>query len=419
MNTWNISLAMETECYQEFRYLLEDAQTRWVLAQSAPMFKPYVGTVGYIGTITDITVRKLAEIKYLQSELKFSQLLKIIPLSVMVCDVLSEISFINDRFEQLFGYSTEDITTINDWWLQAFPDENYRDLIIGNVKKAIDRAVIEKTDIEAAEYTVVCKNGMQRIILFSGIVFDDSVIFVGVDVSERKKMELELQRSNAELEQFAYAVSHDMRQPLRMVSSFLPLIEDALAGQLNEETRQYLDFAVEGAKRMDAMIVSLLEYSRAGRTITANALISSRVVLDEVLAFLKPEIEATAASIEISGEWPNLTVNCDQLTRVFQNLIGNALKYHEENTPPQIKVVAHTDTRMFHFFVRDSGVGIDASQIPKLFKVFSRLHARTRFEGTGVGLALCRRIVENMGGSIGVESEGEGKGCTFWFELPL
>lgn len=239
------------------------------------------------------------------------------------------------------------------------------------------------------------------------------------DITERKLMETELRRSNADLEQFAYAISHDMRQPLRMVTSYLTLIESALAEQLNEEQQQFLNFAIDGAKRMDSMILSLLDYSRVGHKTIAITEISSRVALDEALAFLSPELQASGGSIEILGEWSTVMASRDELTRLLQNLIGNALKYHEENSPPFVEVCALTTAKAFKVSVRDHGIGIDNQCFDRLFKVFSRLQARSRFEGTGVGLALCRKIVEHHHGHIGVESAGEGQGSVFWFELPI
>lgn len=239
-----------------------------------------------------------------------------------------------------------------------------------------------------------------------------------VQISERKQIGVELQRSNTDLEQFAYAISHDMRQPLRMVASYLKLLEESLTKQLDEEQQQFLQFALDGAKRMDNMILSLLEYSRVGRQKINYARIASRDCVDEALAFLSPVLRESAGKVDVSGDWIELVANHDDLTRLLQNLISNALKYHKENQPPFVQVRGIISENVFRVEVQDYGIGIEPTQIERLFKVFSRLHARTRFEGTGVGLALCRKIVEQHGGTIGVESEGEGFGCTFWFELP-
>lgn len=257
---------------------------------------------------------------------------------------------------------------------------------------------------------------------------DGAVLWHGfiADISRRKHHEAvlaeqarQLQASNADLEQFAYAVSHDMRQPLRMVSSYLQLLERSLSDRLQEDEQEFLSFALDGARRMDSMIVSLLEYSRVGRKTSPKRLLSTRETLDEALAFLQPDITQSGAVIHISGEWPSAYVSRDEMVRLFQNLIGNALKYHEVTDVPQIAVESRQQKNQWQVKIRDQGIGINPAHIERLFKVFSRLQARSRFEGCGVGLALCRRIVQHHDGEIGVHSEGEGLGSTFWFSLPL
>jgi two-component system sensor kinase FixL len=258
-------------------------------------------------------------------------------------------------------------------------------------------------------------------VLFNAMDMDGKWMIHAVvrDITDRKIMEAELKRSNADLEQFAYAISHDMRQPLRMVTSYLTLLENDLVEQLNEEQQQFLNFALEGAQRMDDMILSLLDYSRVGHKKKSVYQVSSRTALDEALAFLQPELQASGGSLAVYGEWPDIMVNLDELTRLLQNLIGNALKYHEPDQPPRVEVSALIIGNTFKVAVRDHGIGIDEQHIDQLFKVFSRLQPRSRFEGTGVGLALCRKIAEYYGGTIGVESVGEGQGSVFWFALPI
>jgi signal transduction histidine kinase len=166
------------------------------------------------------------------------------------------------------------------------------------------------------------------------------------------------------------------------------------------------------------MILSLLDYSRVGRQSIEFSVISSRAAVDEALLFVKPALESCGGKVDISGDWIDLVASRDELTRLLQNLIGNALKYHNENNSPVVEISATVTTNIFRVAVRDNGIGIEPSQQNRLFKVFSRLQTRGRFEGTGVGLALCRKIVEHHGGTIGVTSEGEGLGSVFWFELP-
>ncbi|MFA7279419.1 MAG: ATP-binding protein [Sterolibacterium sp.] len=241
---------------------------------------------------------------------------------------------------------------------------------------------------------------------------------------EQRNLEMQakteaLLRSNADLDQFAYSVSHDMRQPLRMISGHLQLLQKGLQEQLDENNRENLTYALDGARRMDQMIVSLLEYSRVGRKTEGKEWMESRTSLDEALDFLAPAIEEAQASIEIGGVWPRVYASRDEMTRLLQNLVGNAAHYHEPATPPRIEVNSLVTENVWRVSVRDHGIGIDPSQIDRLFHFFSRLQSRERFAGTGMGLALCRRIVEHHGGRIWAESAGAGQGSEFVFEIPV
>ncbi|CAA7615086.1 ATP-binding protein [Magnetospirillum sp. UT-4] len=228
----------------------------------------------------------------------------------------------------------------------------------------------------------------------------------------------ELARSNTDLEQFAYVVSHDLRQPLRMVRAYTQLLERKLAAALDDETREMMGFVTEGAARMDGMLVSLLEYSRVGRMGEPMAPLPSREVVDEALLFLGPAIAEAGARVTLAGEWPEVTASRDELTRLFQNLIGNAVKFRTGERPPEIALECRADADCWVFAVSDNGIGIPADQLDRLFKVFQRLHTPGSFEGTGIGLAICRRIVERHGGRIWVESGAEGQGSRFCFTLP-
>ncbi len=375
------------------------------------------------GYFHDITERKLMEDELKASEAKFRSIIEVSPIPMAMNDEQLNVTFLNSAFVQTFGYTVDDIPTVADWWPKAYPDPDYRHWAETTWQATLEKAKQEQTDFPPMEVAVRCKNNsIKTVLVAAAAIQHDTVgmhLVVLYDITQRKQIEAELTRSNADLEQFAYAVSHDMRQPLRMVTSYLSLIESALTGQLDEETQQFLEFAVNGAKRMDAMILSLLDYSRIGRKFEAKTRLSSKASLDEALAFLNPELSACGGEIKVTGDWPELFASRDELTRLLQNLIGNALKYHEENQPPQIHIHGTICAGSLRVEVRDQGIGIEPSQMDRLFKVFSRLQARSRFDGTGVGLALCRKIVEHHGGTIGVESAGEGQGCVFWFELPI
>jgi signal transduction histidine kinase len=255
------------------------------------------------------------------------------------------------------------------------------------------------------------------------------------NITERKQTEAALQtknllllRSNAELEQFSYSISHDMRQPLRMISSYLQLLQKDLGDTLDDEKRKYFNFAIDGAKRMDAMMLGLLEYSRVGRKGEPTTWVDSRALLDEALLFLRPLVAEAQAELHISGEWPRLFASPDELLRLLQNLVGNALKFRVHGRVPQITLdstvsspASYTNTPggTWQVSIADNGVGMAPDQMSRLFQVFQRLQSRAAYEGTGIGLALCRKIVEHHGGSIRAESEGEGLGSRFTFSLPM
>jgi light-regulated signal transduction histidine kinase (bacteriophytochrome) len=245
------------------------------------------------------------------------------------------------------------------------------------------------------------------------------LIGVIVDINERKQAEMELLRSNTELEQFSYSISHDMRQPLRMISSYLQLLEKSLADQLDSDKREHFHFAIDGAKRLDAMLLGLLDYSRIGRKGEPPQWLESRSLLDEAMLYLQPAMTEAQATLHIEGRWPAVLVSPDEMLRLVQNLIGNALKFRLAGRAPEITVSSSLEGNRWLLCVADNGIGILPDQIGRLFQVFQRLQSRAAFEGTGIGLALCRKIAEHHGGRIWAESGGEGRGARFSIDIPV
>jgi PAS domain S-box-containing protein len=257
----------------------------------------------------------------------------------------------------------------------------------------------------------------------------EGVFILSVDITERKKAEqallqskrdlekraCELEISNAELERFAYVASHDLQEPLRMVSSFLHLLEKKMEGQLDESTKQYIEFAVDGADRMKKLIQDLLLYSRVSTNKETLTWVDCNQVMEEVRQTLKPSIDETNATVNVR-ELPVIKAIRPQVIQLFQNLVGNALKYHGEE-PPLIEVGCQGKNGLLEFYIRDNGIGINPRFFDKIFVIFQRLHNKTRYSGTGIGLSICKKIVERHGGSINVQSV-PGKGTTFYFTLP-
>jgi len=224
----------------------------------------------------------------------------------------------------------------------------------------------------------------------------------------------DLQRSNAELEQFAYLASHDLQEPLRKVASFTQLLQRRYAGKLDARADQYIEFAVDGATRMQALINDLLAFSRVAQSTPRPSLVSSETALAQARANLAEPIEKSGATIE-TGHLPLVLAELPLLTAVFQNLLSNALKF-SGTAPPKIVVSATRTGAMRQFAVTDFGIGIDAQYAERIFVLFQRLNERSAYPGTGVGLAMCKKIIEYFGGRIWLEATAEG--TRFSFTLP-
>jgi len=226
----------------------------------------------------------------------------------------------------------------------------------------------------------------------------------------------DLRRSNTELEQFAYVASHDLQEPLRKVASFCQLLERRYRDQLDERGTQYIDFAVDGAKRMQRLINDLLAFSRVGRHRDEQVVVAAGDLVEEARGNLSQVLEETGAQVE-AGPLPDVRGEARLLTAVFQNLIGNAVKFRGEETP-HVRIDAEPgDDGMWEFSVRDNGIGIDQQYAERIFVIFQRLHAKERYAGTGIGLSMCRKIVEHHGGRIWLDTETTS-GTTIRFTLP-
>jgi PAS domain S-box-containing protein len=250
------------------------------------------------------------------------------------------------------------------------------------------------------------------------------------DVTDRKRTEqqlrqtadllarqtTELARSNEELERFAYIASHDLQEPLRMVASYTQLLARRYRGKLDEDADEFIGYAVSGANRMQQLIRDLLEYSRVGTRGGAFELVDCGEIVAQVLGDLAAAIGETDATV-VTGALPTVRADRSQLRQLFQNLIGNALKYRSD-APPVVRIDADRKGDEWHFTVRDNGIGIAPEYAERIFVVFQRLHTQAEYPGTGIGLAICKRIVERHGGRIWVESVA-GEGTTFHFTLPV
>ena len=323
----------------------------------------------------------------------------------------------------------------------GYSEEEFLGMKISDIRPPEDRARLLSDVEEVRSSRDESRHGVWRHVKKSG-----DIIFVEVtahpieydrrkarmvvvnDITDRRRSELMLQQlnedlkkraaelatSNAELERFAYIASHDLQEPLRMVSSFLQLLQKRYQGQLDEKAGQYIHYAVDGAERMKALILDLLEYSRVGSSKESFGPVSMDAVMAEVGDIFREKIIATRASIEI-GLLPVVHGDKVQLTQLVQNLVGNALKYHSDE-PPVIRVSGKEEPGYWKFSVADNGIGIDPLFFEKIFIIFQRLHNKSDYSGTGIGLAICKKIVERHWGRIWVESTPE-QGSIFYFTI--
>jgi light-regulated signal transduction histidine kinase (bacteriophytochrome) len=248
--------------------------------------------------------------------------------------------------------------------------------------------------------------------------------FIGVeeDITGKKKSDFllraradELARSNADLEQFAYVASHDLQEPIRMVVSYLELLAMRYRGRLDEKADKYIGYAVEGARRMKSLIDELLSFSRVANNAKPPQPIDPRAALGEAIANLQGTIAARGAVVTYD-KLPTILADQLQVTQLFQNLIANAIKFCEGS--PHIHITAERTVDEWLFSVKDNGIGISREHRQRIFQIFQRLHSREKYPGNGIGLAVCKKVVERHGGRIWVDSQ-EGEGSTFRFTFPI
>ncbi len=326
----------------------------------------------------------------------------------------------NRGAEKMFGYSAEE--AIGQPISMLVPPECASEL------GQIQERVAQGESVGRYETVRMAKDGRRiDVSLVVSPIFDAAGRITGAssihrDITERKRAEEalarraeELERSNTELEQFAFVASHDVQEPLRMVASYTQLLAQRYQGKLDADADEFIAFAVEGAQRMQKLIQDLLTYSRLGTRREEFKPIECGQALGRALQNLAAPIEESGASIT-HGPLPTVVADGSQLTQLFQNLVSNAIKFRDQQ-PPRVRISAERNGAEWTFAVQDGGIGIDPQYADRIFVIFQRLHPRNEYPGTGIGLAISKKIVERHGGRIWVESK-VGEGATFKFTIP-
>jgi PAS domain S-box-containing protein len=360
-----------------------------------------------MASIIDITERKRAQER-------FELVVEAAPNAMVMIDDQRRICLVNRRAEELFGHGRDKII---GQLIETLVPERYRAAHPGHVHAFAARpearpmgAGRELYGLRKDGSEVPIEIGLNPLETSDGRFVLASII----DITERKRNEDELRRSNAELEQFAYVASHDLQEPLRMVANYTELLAKRYQGQLDERADKYIHYASDGAKRMQRLVTDLLAYSRVGSQGKPLSPVDSGQVLSAVVQSLHRLIRETDARIA-HGALPAVMADEVQLHQLLQNLLSNAIKFRSDQ-PPRIAIEAIAQGPRWLFSVADNGIGMDMQYAERIFQMFQRLHELGKYDGSGIGLAIAKRIVERHGGTIWVESQ-PGVGTSFFFTL--
>jgi PAS domain S-box-containing protein len=400
--------SIEKRCYHKNGSLV------WVNLTVSPMWESGEEPNFHIAVVQDITERKRLEMDLLLKDIVFDTSIA----ANSIADNEGIITHVNPAFLRLWGYENEGEALGNP--VVSFfvnPDD------LGQVMEALG-----KTGMWEGEFLAQHRDGSTFISRgLASVMLNQAGEQIGyqsanLDVTVQRQAEealqktmTELERSNKELEQFAYVASHDLQEPLRAIAGMVQLLQQHYQGQLDERADEYIHLTVEAATRMQKLINDLLAYSRVGRRGIKFEQTDMEKVLKTALANLTVTIRESDAVVT-HEPLPTLVANSTQLAQVVQNLIGNGIKFRGER-PPEVHISAQELDDAWRFEVRDNGIGIDPQYHQRIFQIFQRLHGRKDYPGTGMGLSLCQKIVENHGGRIWVESEA-GQGSRFYFTIP-
>jgi PAS domain S-box-containing protein len=388
---------------------------RWFLSRAMPI-QGAVGEAGtWFGTNTDITEQRetAAELERLNRSIKMAHLGS--KSGAWEWDIEREVLMWTEEYRRVFGLAPDTPASLARLFEIVHPDDRE------GVRQRVGECLRSKEAEFRLEFRIIKSDGVHWIESRGQMMRDERgrpvrVSGIASDITERKNLETALIQSNEDLARFAYVSSHDLQEPLRIMSSFCTLLERRNRGKLDRDSEQFIDYIVSSAARMMQMVNDLLQYSRVTNDESTPTAVDINEVLEAALNNLQRAIHESGATI-VPGRLPVAAGKPGLLVRVLQNLIANSLKYRSPDRKPEVRIDAERCGTFWKFRVTDNGIGFDMRYAAKVFMIFQRLHGQGDYAGSGIGLAIVKRIVERHGGHVGVESE-PGKGSSFWFTLP-
>ncbi len=423
IRTWETSLAESKKFSAEIRIRRHDGQYRLMSTTAVPVLNEDGTVREWVGALTDITELRRGQEEVRESDERFQGLATAFPQLVWSAKPDGNLEYSNSLWREYTGPAEETKGERAFWDELLHPEdagphmERWRESMASG--KMFESQARLRRAADGSYRWFICRavpvrGRDSRIVRWLGACTDiNDQMNYAVDLRLTNEA---LQRSNADLEQFAYAASHDLQEPLRMISLYTQLLQEEYAGLLDETARSYVDFAVSGAQRMERLLQDLMAYSRVSASPSDQSEISdANVALQAALGNLEAMVRKTGAQLHIAELPPKVEAPSVHLVLLFQNLVGNALKYSGGKVP-EVWINAEPADRFWKFSVKDNGIGIEPQYAKQIFGVFKRLHG-AEYEGTGIGLAVCQRIVERTGGRIWLDSI-RGEGATFYFTLP-
>jgi PAS domain S-box-containing protein len=412
----------------EYRIMTNNARVKWVVDNAC--LADYQGGLAIIGNLVDITTRKEQDEARIRDEEKYRELCENTPNLIQCVDFSGQLIYVNRTWRETFGYNQQDTTSLSlfdivpadcrEQWVEFL-----QKVSAGETLRDVESVILNKEGFRTpVEGTISCRLTNSKPVYAQGIFRDlskqrEEQAKATAILSEAQEINKRLHQSNNELEEFAYIASHDLQEPLRKISSFGEILRMTLAEKLDDDQRENLGYMIDGAKRMQSILDDLLSYSRITTAAKPHRYVDVNIVLDNLKKFELAELLAeTGGQLVVPKILPTVFADQTQVHQLFQNLIGNGLKFHRKGIVSSVMVSSTVATNnMVKFSVEDNGIGIDPQYHEQIFLMFKRLHSTAAYKGTGIGLAICKKIVQRHGGEIGVKSE-LGKGSAFWFTLP-